>query len=129
MHQAMLSVAKTVATIKNTSPFHHGFFSAWITISDMRIPLIDKLYFKYRCLQKLRQVGVLLCMAVSAHAGSEPPIHDSLRLVGATLLKGESLGKDGFRGEFTKVPKKKLPASVAIYLKSTKTIDPLNPRV
>jgi hypothetical protein len=68
-------------------------------------------------------------LAAAIHAGSEPPIHDSLRLVGAALLKGESAEGLKFQGEFTVAPRKKLPSSVAVYLKSTKTIDPLNPKI
>jgi hypothetical protein len=64
-----------------------------------------------------------LCLALPGLKASEPPIRDSIRISAAVLLKGESAPAPSYSGEWVKVPSKKLPSSIAIYLKPTTMVD------
>jgi hypothetical protein len=112
--------------MKNASPFHQACFCGFsITASDMRQTSKQTVWAKYRFALWLCQ-GSLLLLCAGLQAGSEPPIKDHIRLVAAALLKGQSADSAVFEGEWSKLPSKKLPASVAIYLKPTKSTDYLS---
>jgi hypothetical protein len=79
--------------------------------------------------RKYRLALLALSMAGHALAGSEPPIHDSIRLSAAVMVQGQSDALPSFSGEWCKVTSKKLPSSISIYLKPSNVIDSHSPVV
>jgi hypothetical protein len=82
----------------------------------MMVPLAAS-FKKYR----LALLG--LSMAAGLWAGSEPPVRDSIRLSAAVMVQGESAPAPFFSGDWCKVPSKKLPSSISVYLKPSNVID------
>src|SRR5580700_8947937 len=115
----MARVAATMAAMKNASLCHQvlgasGVF--WTTASDMISPL-KWLVGKYR------RAFLALSMAPSVLHPNAAPIIDSIRLSAAVLVKGGSPASPPFSGEWGRLPPKKLPASISVFLKPSQAVD------